>query len=60
LFIFIAVWALVTGIFEIFASVHLRKIMSHEWVLTLAGVLLILLALFCWQARQTASWLPYG
>lgn len=44
LLIFVAAWALITGIFEIFASVRLRQVMSHTWVLTLAGVLSVLLA----------------
>lgn len=43
--IFIAVWAILTGIFEIAASVQLRKEMTGEWVLGLAGILSILVGL---------------
>jgi uncharacterized membrane protein HdeD (DUF308 family) len=35
----IAAWAVVTGIFEIFAAIELRKELSHEWLLILTGIL---------------------
>ncbi len=40
----VAGWALATGILEIVAGVKLRKVMDHEWMPILAGVLSILLA----------------
>jgi uncharacterized membrane protein HdeD (DUF308 family) len=38
LLVLIAIWAIVTGIFEIFAAVRLRKVVTHEWLLILAGI----------------------
>ena len=38
---FIAAWAIVTGIAEITAAVELRKIIEHEWLLIMAGVLAV-------------------
>ena len=34
----IAAWAIVRGIFEIVAAVHLRKEMDNEWLLILSGI----------------------
>ena len=41
----VAGWALATGVLEIAAAVKLRKVMSGEWMLLLAGVLSIVFAL---------------
>src|SRR5262249_52253515 len=35
----IAVWAIFTGVFEISVAIKLRKELSNEWMLILAGVL---------------------
>ncbi len=45
LLIFIAVWAILTGIFEICAAVQLRQEMAGEWVLGVAGSLSILIGI---------------
>jgi uncharacterized membrane protein HdeD (DUF308 family) len=39
---FIAAWALIGGITQIVAAIRLRKVISGEWVLVLAGVLSVL------------------
>lgn len=41
----IAIWAGVTGVFEILAAIHLRKEISNEWLLGLSGVASVLLSL---------------
>jgi uncharacterized membrane protein HdeD (DUF308 family) len=40
----VAAWALVTGAFEIAAAIRLRKVMTGEWLLLIAGLLSIVLA----------------
>src|SRR6266511_4233948 len=42
LLILIAAWAIVTGAFEIVAAIQLRKYITGEWLLALAGVASVL------------------
>src|SRR5438874_674268 len=37
-----AAWALVTGLFEIGAAIHLRKEIENEWLLALSGVVSVI------------------
>lgn len=45
LLIMIGAWAILRGIFEIFAAIHLRKHLKNEWLLVIAGALSILFGL---------------
>jgi uncharacterized membrane protein HdeD (DUF308 family) len=38
----IAFWAIFTGVFEIIASIRLRKVLGHEWLLLLMGLVSVL------------------
>jgi uncharacterized membrane protein HdeD (DUF308 family) len=42
----IAAWAVVRGVFEIVAAVHLRKELDNEWLLILSGIASVALGVF--------------
>src|SRR5262245_47667092 len=42
----IAAWAIVRGVFEIVAAIHLRKELNNEWLLALSGLLSVVLGVF--------------
>jgi len=41
LLMFIAVWAIIIGALQIWGAIALRKVLQHEWLLVLSGVLSI-------------------
>ena len=45
LLVFIAVWAVVIGIAQIVAAIRLRKVITGEWMLAVAGVVSVLFGL---------------
>ena len=42
----IAAWAIIRGVFEVIAAIHLRREIDHEWLMAASGALSILLGLF--------------
>jgi uncharacterized membrane protein HdeD (DUF308 family) len=45
LLVFIAAWAIVSGVFEIIGAIRLRKEIDNEWTLILGGVISVLFGL---------------
>jgi uncharacterized membrane protein HdeD (DUF308 family) len=45
LVLLIAAWAIANGIFEIAVAIRLRRVIPHEWMLILAGVISVLLGI---------------
>ncbi len=50
----IASWAIVTGLFEVIAAIWFRRILAHDWLLALAGVISILFGILLF-ARPVAG-----
>lgn len=46
LLVYVAIWAVITGVLEIAAAWEIRKEIEHEWMLFLAGGLSIVLGVF--------------
>ncbi len=46
LLMFIAAWAIVTGVLEIVHAIRVRKSISNEWMLILSGVLSVVVGLY--------------
>ena len=42
----VAAWAIASGVLEIAAGIHLRKMIEGEWMLILAGVLAVMLGVY--------------
>jgi uncharacterized membrane protein HdeD (DUF308 family) len=53
----IALWAIVTGIFEIVAAIQFRRVISGEWAMILSGLLSVLfgIALFVFPRAGVVS-----
>jgi len=51
----IAAWALVTGAFEIAAAIAFRKVLTHEWLLVVDGILSFIVAGILFFAPVTGA-----
>ena len=45
LFVFVAFWAIFTGLMEIVAAIYLRREIDHEWILLLSGIFSVILGI---------------
>jgi len=55
LLIFIGIWAIVSGIFEIIGAIRLRKEIDNEWLLILHGILSLLFGIVMLVEPITAA-----
>ncbi|MBE7521668.1 MAG: HdeD family acid-resistance protein [Burkholderiales bacterium] len=46
LLVFIAWWAIITGVFEIVHAIRVRKSIANEWMLILSGVLSVVVGIY--------------
>jgi uncharacterized membrane protein HdeD (DUF308 family) len=53
----VAIWAFITGIFELVAAFRLRRVIAREWILALTGALSILagIALLIWPVAGVGA-----
>jgi uncharacterized membrane protein HdeD (DUF308 family) len=52
---FIAAWAIVTGVGEIFQAIELRKVINNEWLLILSGAASVLFGLILLIFPETGA-----
>ena len=52
---FIAFWALLAGIFQIYSAIKLRKVIQNEWLLILNGIISIIFALLIFSNVVAAT-----
>lgn len=43
--IFLALWALLAGLFQIYSAIKLRKVINNEWLMILNGVISVIFAI---------------
>lgn len=48
----IAIWAIVTGVLELFAAIELRRAITGEWLLGLVGIVSILLGVILFASPE--------
>jgi uncharacterized membrane protein HdeD (DUF308 family) len=46
---YVGAWAIVTGVLEIAGAFRLRKVIEHEWMLGIAGLLSIVFGVIIWS-----------
>lgn len=61
LLMYIAAWAIISGVFEIVSAIQLRKVISNEWVMIASGFLSVLfgvlLVLFPGAGALSVTWI---
>ncbi len=51
----IAVWAIITGIFEIVAAIQMRRSINNEWMLILGGILSIIFGVLLFMSPAAGA-----